>query len=100
MKSVEIKFQSSAPVQGILILPTRSHGVDFKQLKDSLRSSGDGLYSDIQRLQQQVMSGKSLSSQELITYQIKAHQFGLQVELVSKVAESAVSSLKRLQNPQ
>ncbi len=44
-----------------------------------------------------IVSGKAYSPRELLLYQIKASQFGLGVELVSKVGESASSTLRKLE---
>ena len=54
------------------------------------------LQKDISRFSQKVLTGVELKPRELIIYQIKAGQFGLGVELVSKVGESLSTTIKRL----
>jgi len=52
----------------------------------------------MRELSSKIESGSPLSSRALLLYQIRAGQYGMRVELLSKIAESANTSLKRLQN--
>ncbi|MCB0330296.1 MAG: hypothetical protein KDD70_11540 [Bdellovibrionales bacterium] len=49
-------------------------------------------------LTERVTSGAQMKPRELLMFQIRAGEYGMTVELVSKVAESGSSSLRRLQN--
>lgn len=53
---------------------------------------------DLQKIQP--IHGEKIQTTELINTQIKANNYLLNVELVSKVAESASSTFKKLQNAQ
>ena len=81
-------------------------GTSFQQVRQNLQVEasptlfGPDTGMQLRNLEHIAMSGGKLTPAQLITYQIKAGDFGLRVQLVSKVAESAVSTLKRLQNPQ
>ncbi|NDC38453.1 MAG: hypothetical protein EBZ48_10425, partial [Proteobacteria bacterium] len=57
-------------------------------------------FGELRKLEQAVLSGKKFSPEELLTFQLKATDAHLRVEMLSKVAESAISTAKRLQNPQ
>ncbi len=72
-------------------------GKGFKEVLEGLKSKGDP-FQEIQKMSSDLLTKKDPSPQELILYQIKSQQFGLRVELVSKVAESAASTFKKLQN--
>ncbi|MFM1847562.1 MAG: hypothetical protein RL417_1036 [Pseudomonadota bacterium] len=48
----------------------------------------------------EVRSSKALSPRELIALQVYAGEVGLRVELVARIAESALSAFRRLQQPQ
>jgi hypothetical protein len=71
----------------------------FKDVMKSVAKAGDlgGLQKDLNLFSQSVMAGKKFNPQDLIVYQMKAGQFGLGVELVSKVAESASATLRKLE---
>jgi len=49
---------------------------------------------------ERLLRGGAISARELIAYQIKAGEFGLHVELISKVADGVLSTVRRLQNSQ
>ncbi|MBN8548195.1 MAG: hypothetical protein J0M12_02645 [Deltaproteobacteria bacterium] len=57
-------------------------------------------FQDLLSLQSKISKSKSISARELIEYQVKASQFGLGIELVSKVAESVSASLRKFQTNQ
>lgn len=84
-------------------------GGDFKVVLEKVAGEQSGsvpkllgldLHKDIVKLQEAAVSGKTLSTNELLYYQIKANEFNLRVELTSKVAESAISTTRRLQQAQ
>lgn len=72
-------------------------GKEFKEVLDGLKGKGDP-FLEIQKMSKELLTKKDPTPQELILYQIKAQQFGLRVELVSKIAESAAGTFKKLQN--
>lgn len=61
---------------------------------------GSSLQQDLQKLQMDLASGRKLSSSELLLYQIKVGQFGIRVELLSKVAESLLGTVRKFQQGQ
>jgi len=69
----------------------------IRQDTQSAKVSADP-FAAMRELTQRIESGTRISSKELLLYQIRAGEYGMRVELVSKLADSANSSLKRLQN--
>ena len=86
--------------------PTDTQGISFKEINADVKAKGNeglfgpDLHADIMKIQNQLVSGKSLKPQEMLLYQMKVGQFGIRVEFVSKIAESALSTARKLQNPQ
>lgn len=60
----------------------------------------DKTLNDIDKIQKQINTGVKFKPEQLLAYQIRAGKLHLRVELVSKVAESANSTTKRLQSSQ
>jgi len=58
------------------------------------------LYQSVVDFEKAVAGGKAISPKELLVFQIRASQFGVHVELLSKVAESGLSTVRRLQQTQ
>ena len=54
-------------------------------------------FKAMQVVAEAALKGKTFSPEQLLLFQVRANEFGMQVELVSKVAESANSSMKKLQ---
>ena len=79
---------------------------DFKSTMDGIRAElsqptkTPDVYQEITQLQQAILKGEKISAQQLIYYQIKAGQFNLQVELISKVSDAALTTLRKFQNSQ
>lgn len=76
----------------------------FEQVLQQTRSAienliGGRLGSGFNQLDGAIKKGFKLSPQELIIYQVRAGEFGLRVELVSKMAESLMSGVRKFQNP-
>lgn len=63
----------------------------------SQKHSFESIYQQIRAYEDRIQSGQRLSFQDLLNYQVKAARFGLCTELVSKVAESFSSTVKKLQ---
>jgi hypothetical protein len=72
-------------------------GQIFSQFMDKagLNPKSD-LYADLSKIGQL----SNIPSNKLLSYQIKANQFHLQVEMLSKVAESALATARKLQQNQ
>ena len=82
---------------------TGGAGIKFKGVMDAISGIQGGAgtsFHEIQALQQKVLNSNQLSPRDLLIYQIKVSQFGLHTELISKVAESASATMKKLQNGQ
>ncbi len=76
---------------------------DFKEIlaqQKEIHSKTPDMFKEIQEMQKSILNGKELSGKDLILYQIKTGQYSLRVELISKVAEAAVSTVKKFQTPQ
>lgn len=95
--------------QAILAPSNASSTKTFEGMLQGLRQSsqdkntilsGLDAHADLQTLQTQILSGKEFSPAELLRYQIVVSKFNLNVELVSKLAESLLASVRKLQNPQ
>ena len=78
--------------------------LEFKNvMAEANKQQGPGkkdLHAELTQLQQRIERGDKIDSRELILYQIKAGQFGLEVELVSKVAEAGLSTARKFQSQQ
>lgn len=79
--------------------------VSFSQILERIaeRLGFDGktdLHAELASLQKVALGKSSFSNKELLLYQVKAGQMHLQVELVSKVAESGLAALRKLQQAQ
>lgn len=57
-------------------------------------------HAELVKLQGLFLSGKKFEPRELLYYQIRASQFGLGVELISKVAESVSAALRKFEQGQ
>ena len=59
-----------------------------------------GLHAEIAAFEDGVRNGVSFSARELILYQIKAGRFGLGVEMLSRLAEGLMGTIRRFQQGQ
>ena len=87
--------------------PQGSGGVSFKQTLEGVRNNismdalaGVDIQRDMRQLQADLVSGRKISAPELLLYQIRIGQFGLRVELMSKVAEGLLSTVRKFQQGQ
>ena len=55
---------------------------------------------DLNEIQSSLLSDRKISSRELLMYQLKVGRFGLNVELVTKLAEGIVASVRKLEGGQ
>ena len=99
MKILEVSSAQLNPLQADKTQANRpkSFGHELLQAKEQLSATGTDLYQDLVRMQQQILSSKSVPAKDLILYQIKTAQFGLHVELLSKIGESALSTIRKFQ---
>ena len=61
---------------------------------------GNDLHRDIQKLSADLAKGKEIPARDLLIYQMKVGAFNQRVELVSKLAESAMATLRKFQQQQ
>jgi hypothetical protein len=61
---------------------------------------GGDLIPQLRKLEHSVTTGQKIPPEQLLALQIRTGELGMRVELVSKMAESLISTFKRLQNPQ
>lgn len=80
-------------------LVNKSQGFDYKTDIKFLEKLDQFLpkSKDILRIQSVIGKAENVSPGELLSYQIKASNYHLRVELVAKVAESALGTVKKLQ---
>lgn len=57
-------------------------------------------HRELESIQRKIMSSARIDSRELLLFQVRVSQFAMRVELLSKVGESANSTVKRFQNGQ
>ncbi len=93
------------PLPAQLAAPEKAQALSFADVlaeKLSGLESMVGLrsYADLAALRRKVLTAKSVSPGDLILYQVKASEFGLGVELVSKVAESMATTVRKFQSNQ
>jgi hypothetical protein len=58
---------------------------------------GTKLHNELAHIRGRALEGKSVDARELLLYQVKAGEFNVRVELLSKVADSFLSTIKKLQ---
>ncbi len=81
---------------------------NFSEIRDALKRSpdiinvlgGGDLHQTLLRVKDQIIQGKSFGPRELLIFQMQASELNLRVELLAKTADSALSSLRRLQSNQ
>lgn len=76
-------------------LETKTQKLSFESV---LKETKTDPYTELIKLREGLNTGKVFTPQELLRYQITASNFGLRVELVSKVADGLLTSIKKLQN--
>ena len=55
-------------------------------------------HRELAAFQQQAAAGKQIDAKDLLLYQIKAGEFNLRVEMFSKIADSFLGTVKKLQS--
>lgn len=100
MKPITPTIQSSIAVPNTI--KAEESGQTFKEIMNSLQreASNSSQIKEFRELDAKLQRGGAISPRELISYQIKISEFGLRVELVSKLAESLSSTVRRLQSGQ
>ena len=64
------------------------------------RIFGGAVHHDIQKLQAELVKGTTIPARDLLLYQMKLGFFNQRVELVSKLAESGMATMRKFQNQQ
>ena len=77
--------------------PTFNFSQELERVRQQAAESKTDPYIELVTLQEKIIGAKQLSSQELLYYQIRASQFGMRVELLSKVGESALATVRKFQ---
>ena len=78
------------------IAPKKTPKLSFEGvLKESKNSDP---YTELLKLREGLAAGKTFTPHELLRYQITASNFGLRVELVSKLADGLLTTVKKLQS--
>ena len=70
--------------------------LSFKDVAKEIAKSRD-LHQELVSLQEGILSGRKFTPQELLLYQIKASEFGMEVEMISKLGETLTSTLRRFE---
>jgi hypothetical protein len=106
--AVSQSFSGSQGIQAPGPKPTTPHSGSaqgFRELFEKIAASpsskdpfSNNLHKELGALQQKALGGGAFDARELLLYQIKAGQFNMRVELVSKVAESLLGTLRKLQS--
>ena len=103
MRGASVSIASSPPVSSAASVVTASPAVALPpktSFKSLLTGAGGDLHLELERMRERLLTARSFTPQELLAWQIRAGQFGLRVELISKVAEGIMGAARRLQNPQ
>lgn len=72
----------------------------MQQVREHDTTQPKDFHAELQGLYQRMEAGQKLQPQELLVYQIKAGEYHLKVELVSKAGEAVQGTLRRFQNGQ
>ena len=89
-------MNGSGMLNGVSNSTPAGSGMSFSQVKSNI-VGGNDTHSQLIQVQQKVLNGQELSHKELLMYQIKASDFHLQVEMLSKLGEGVTASIKRFQ---
>jgi hypothetical protein len=61
---------------------------------------GQSLHEDLVKMQAQVLKGGSMPARDLLLYQVRVGELNLRIELMSKLADSLLTTCRKLQNGQ
>ncbi len=80
-------------------------GANFEQVRQKVAERVDSFFDpklqkDMQNLHTDLVNGKTIPARELLVYQMRLGSFNQKVELVSKLAESAMGTVKKFQQQQ
>lgn len=78
---------------------------DFQSIIDKIRTGitevvSSNMQQQLNTIQQSLLNAKSITPRDLLRYQIASQQIGLRLELISKAADSALTTVRKLQNNQ
>jgi len=94
LRPLEQGISSQAP---LVSPPRESFGVILEKVFNS-SEIGSGFNTRLTAIQTRALSGANFTPRDLILLQMQMGRFNMQVELVSKVAESATTTLRKIQN--
>lgn len=95
---------STGQLAGTEKIAGSERSLSFSAVMESRRSSesllATGLHSELAAFTSKALSGAKIPPQELIAFQIRAGEFGMRVEMASKIADSLLHTLRKLQQTQ
>ena len=101
---MKIPTSHAAPISATQIttppsIPQTTSGVGqtFDKVMNSLKQGTD-LHATLEKMGSKIGGAKGVAPEMLIQYQVAMSRYQLKIELVSKVAESASATVKKLQN--
>lgn len=101
-----VNLQTSLPVNAVSPV-TPGKAKPFTEVLSEVRLEGimGGAFSkngfgELQQLQQKILKTQNPTARDLLLYQVRAAQFGMGVELVSKIAESVSATIRKFQSNQ
>lgn len=104
MESINTTLNTIVPQQS-LIPSVNSATVNTRQpfaaVFEKILSTSEiatGFNTQLSNIQARALSGVTFTPRELLILQMQMGRFNMQVELVSKIADSATSSLRKIQN--
>jgi hypothetical protein len=71
---------------------------EARQMLERHLDNGGALFDGLQALEKKIDSRSVFDARELLRFQIQAQNLGLHVELASKVADSGLAAVRRLQS--
>ena len=98
--AIPIPSKIGLPGQGVglpISTPAQSFAEILGQMVEKRGITLDN-FQQLNSLQHKVLSNKAVSPRDLLLLQMQMGKFNLQVELVSKLAESVSATFRRLQN--
>lgn len=101
---MKIPTSHAAPIVSVQTAPqpsttqtTSGIGQTFDKVMNSLKQGTD-LHATLEKIGSKIGGAKGVAPEMLIQYQVAMSRYQLKIELVSKVAESASATVKKLQN--
>lgn len=93
LKSPAIKEINS----GVAQLGSQKPSSSFKELLSKSDLLGSGAHREMIAFEKQLLSNKKISPRELLMLQMRVGNYGLRIEMVSKLAEAGVAGLRKFE---